>query len=59
MYADDKGMRNFAEALGMEVVSSWELPLPAAKQTNMFEDASEQETGQASDQDSLSASRRQ
>lgn len=36
IYTDDTDMRKQAIKLGMEVISSWELPLPAAKQIDMY-----------------------
>jgi hypothetical protein len=37
IYSDDEHVRAFAAKLGIETVSSWELQLPAAKQTDLFE----------------------
>ena len=36
MYSDDKDVKKFATKIGLEVISSWELPLPAAKQQPLF-----------------------
>src|SRR6266478_4893414 len=38
LYSDDGDVINFGEKAGLEVISTWKLPLPLAKQTNMFED---------------------
>jgi len=38
IYSDDKHVRIYAAKLGIETISSWELPLPSAKQTYMFEE---------------------
>jgi hypothetical protein len=32
MYSDDEDVTKFATKLGIEVIRTWELPLPAAKQ---------------------------
>ena len=37
IYSDDGDVRAFATKAGLEVVTSWELPLPPAKQTGLFE----------------------
>jgi predicted nucleic acid-binding protein len=37
IYSDDDHVRAFATKMGIETISSWELTLPAAKQTEMFE----------------------
>jgi predicted nucleic acid-binding protein len=37
IYSDDEHVRTFATKMGIEAVSSWELTLPAAKQTTTFE----------------------
>jgi len=41
IYSNDGDVRKFAATVGIETVSAWELPLPSAKQTHMFEDAEE------------------
>jgi predicted nucleic acid-binding protein len=38
IYSDDRDVRAFATKAGLEVVSCWELPLPPAKQTDLFND---------------------
>ena len=38
LYSDDEDVRTFARRVGLEVTSAWELPLPPAKQTDLFED---------------------
>lgn len=35
IYSDDNDVIKFGAKAGLEVVSTWNLPLPAAKQTNM------------------------
>ena len=35
IYSDDKDLAKFATKLGIEVVPTWDLPLPAAKQIKM------------------------
>lgn len=35
LYSDDEDVGKFAPRLGIEVVRTWELPLPAAKQINL------------------------
>lgn len=35
IYADDESLKKYAVRCGLTTVSTWELPLPAAKQTNM------------------------
>lgn len=35
IYSDDEDVIKFAQKAGLEVVSTWSLPLPAAKQTKM------------------------
>ena len=35
IYSDDEDVARFATRLGIEVVATWQLPLPAAKQINM------------------------
>jgi predicted nucleic acid-binding protein len=40
IYADDRDIRILAPKLGIEVISSWELPLPAAKQLKMYDEES-------------------
>lgn len=35
IYTDDKDVKIFAEKVGLEAVSTWDLPLPPAKQMNM------------------------
>jgi predicted nucleic acid-binding protein len=42
IYSDDGDIRTFAAKAGIEVISSWELPLPSAKQTSMFDEAEQQ-----------------
>jgi len=34
VYSDDEDVKKFAAKIGLEPVSSWELPLPPAKQAN-------------------------
>lgn len=36
IYSDDEDVIKFGTRAGLEVISTWNLPLPAAKQTNMF-----------------------
>ena len=38
IYSDDDDVRVFARKAGLEVTSAWELSLPPAKQTDLFED---------------------
>jgi predicted nucleic acid-binding protein len=38
IYSDDDDVIKFGAKAGMEVISTWNLPLPLAKQTKMFED---------------------
>lgn len=38
LYSDDDDVIKFGTRAGLEVVSTWSLPLPAAKQTNMFDE---------------------
>ena len=35
IYSDDEDLRKYAAKVGIEVVRTWELPLPAAKQINI------------------------
>lgn len=42
IYADDGDVRKFAEKIGIKVVSSWELPIPASK-TPLFDHLPEPE----------------
>jgi len=44
IYSNDGEVRKFAGKLGIETVSAWELPLPAAKQTKMFDEDQTDET---------------
>jgi hypothetical protein len=38
IYSDDRGLKHFAELLGMSVVQTWEMPLPAEDpQRGLFE----------------------
>ncbi len=41
IYSDDEGIIKFAPKFGLEVVSTWDLTLPAAKQTKMFDESGE------------------
>jgi hypothetical protein len=38
LYSDDGDVIKFGVKAGIEVISTWNLPLPLAKQTKMFED---------------------
>jgi len=38
LYSDDDDVIKFGAKAGLEIVSTWNLPLPAAKQTKMFEE---------------------
>jgi hypothetical protein len=38
LYSDDGDVITFGERAGLEVISTWTLPLPLAKQTKMFEE---------------------
>lgn len=38
IYADDKGLVNFAKLLGMDVFSTWDLPLPPAPPRDLLSD---------------------
>jgi predicted nucleic acid-binding protein len=40
MYSDDEDVMKFATRLGIEVIRTWQLPLPAAKQINMYDEDS-------------------
>lgn len=45
---NDGDVRKFADKLGIETVSVWELPLPAAKQMKMYdEEETNATTGEA------------
>ena len=35
IYSDDEDVMKFATKLGIEVIATWQLPLPAAKQINL------------------------
>jgi predicted nucleic acid-binding protein len=37
IYSDDRDVRAFGTKAGLEVTCSWELPLPPAKQTDLFD----------------------
>jgi predicted nucleic acid-binding protein len=37
IYSDDEDVMKFATRLGIQVVRTWELPLPAATQINMYD----------------------
>ncbi|HYW73221.1 MAG TPA: hypothetical protein VE961_19530 [Pyrinomonadaceae bacterium] len=41
IYSDDKTLNTFAKALGIEPVSSWELPFPKEKQAELVEKETE------------------
>ena len=37
IYSDDRGVKHFAELLGIQVIQTWEMPLPPEDpQTNLF-----------------------
>lgn len=38
IYADDSDLRKFAAKVGITAIGSWELPLPHAKQEQLFND---------------------
>lgn len=38
IYSDDEDVVKFATRLGIEVIRTWQLPLPAAKQINMYDE---------------------
>jgi hypothetical protein len=38
IYSDDQDIVKFAQRAGLEVISTWQLPLPAAKQEKLFTD---------------------
>ena len=38
IYADDRGLISFAKRLGMDVVSTWDLPYPPPQQQQLFQD---------------------
>lgn len=38
LYSDDEDVIKYGTKAGLEVISTWNLPLPAAKQTKMFEE---------------------
>jgi predicted nucleic acid-binding protein len=38
LYSDDEDVIKFGKRAGLEVISTWNLPLPSAKQTKMFEE---------------------
>jgi hypothetical protein len=40
IYSDDGDIQAFGKKAGLEVTCSWELPLPPAKQTDLFTDRS-------------------
>lgn len=42
IYTDDGEMIKFAKRMGLDTVSSWELPAPKEKQAELFEDADEE-----------------
>ncbi|MGB7553213.1 MAG: hypothetical protein WBM04_02495, partial [Candidatus Korobacteraceae bacterium] len=42
IYTDDRDVRAFGTKAGLEVTSCWELPLPPAKQTDLFKDQSQE-----------------
>jgi hypothetical protein len=39
LYSDDGDVKNFGEKAGLEVISTWDLPLPLAKQIKIDYDA--------------------
>ena len=42
IYSDDKTLNTFAKRLGIESVSSWDLPAPREKQADLFEEEAKQ-----------------
>jgi hypothetical protein len=44
IFSEDPGLNTFATSLGIEAVSSWQLPLPAAKQEKLFTEREEEQT---------------
>lgn len=56
IYADDRDLAAFAKRLGMEVFSTWDLPLPE-RETNLFTAAGLTPVGQSVDAQTEPASR--
>jgi hypothetical protein len=44
IYSDDNGLATFANQMGIDCIHSWDLPLPKAKQIEMFESESDEES---------------
>jgi hypothetical protein len=43
IYSDDNGLATFASQMGIDCIHSWDLPLPKAKQIELFENESGEE----------------
>jgi predicted nucleic acid-binding protein len=49
IYSNDGDVRKFADKVGIETVSAWELPLPTAKQMKMYDEEETNATAEQAD----------